>query len=416
MIAQLRRKIVWMTVGVLLLLVLLTNMVTHLSVVYTCGQLTEQLLEVLAESDEGVRGESQIKLEKGPLLGTLILDKEALVALTNTPLYGAELDRNGQLHSLTDFRGKMLDPEEAGVEAVIRQAVQRAPGGGKSGGFRYYKVEKPYGYYVAMMDSRQGLETLFSRHLLKVMAVFGLPILLIVILVSIFLSKLILRPAVAAFEKQKQFISDAGHELKTPLAAISVNAAVLRDELGENKYMDCIQSEAERMQGLIRRMLDVACLEDGGASPEQRVRFSLSEVVYQSTLPFESMAFEQDIRYTVQIQEGCMYTGDPTRIRQLMAILLDNAFKYGRSGGEVAVRLRREGRRSLIEVYNTGQGISREDLPHIFERFYRCDKARPGNGSYGLGLAIAQSIVQNCRGTLTAESEYGVWTRFRVIL
>lgn len=416
MIAQLRRKIVWMTVGVLLLLVLLTNMVTHLSVVYTCGQLTEQLLEVLAESDEGVRGESQIKLEKGPLLGTLILDKEALVALTNTPLYGAELDRNGQLHSLTDFRGKMLDPEEAGVEAVIRQAVQRAPGGGKSGGFRYYKVEKPYGYYVAMMDSRQGLETLFSRHLLKVMAVFGLPILLIVILVSIFLSKLILRPAVAAFEKQKQFISDAGHELKTPLAAISVNAAVLRDELGENKYMDCIQSEAERMQGLIRRMLDVACLEDGGASPEQRVRFSLSEVVYQSTLPFERMAFEQDIRYTVQIQEGCMYTGDPTRIRQLMAILLDNAFKYGRSGGEVAVRLRREGRRSLIEVYNTGQGISREDLPHIFERFYRCDKARPGNGSYGLGLAIAQSIVQNCRGTLTAESEYGVWTRFRVTL
>lgn len=416
MIAQLRRKIVWMTVGVLLLLVLLTNMVTHLSVVYTCGQLTEQLLEVLAESDEGVRGESQIKLEKGPLLGTLILDKEALVALTNTPLYGAELDRNGQLHSLTDFRGKMLDPEEAGVEAVIRQAVQRAPGGGKSGGFRYYKVEKPYGYYVAMMDSRQGLETLFSRHLLKVMAVFGLPILLIVILVSIFLSKLILRPAVAAFEKQKQFISDAGHELKTPLAAISVNAAVLRDELGENKYMDCIQSEAERMQGLIRRMLDVACLEDGGASPEQRVRFSLSEVVYQSTLPFESMAFEQDIRYTVQIQEGCMYTGDPTRIRQLMAILLDNAFKYGRSGGEVAVRLRREGRRSLIEVYNTGQGISREDLPHIFERFYRCDKARPGNGSYGLGLAIAQSIVQNCRGTLTAESEYGAWTRFRVTL
>lgn len=416
MIAQLRRKIVWMTVGVLLLLVLLTNMVTHLSVVYTCGQLTEQLLEVLAESDEGVRGESQIKLEKGPLLGTLILDKEALVALTNTPLYGAELDRNGQLHSLTDFRGKMLDPEEAGVEAVIRQAVQRAPGGGKSGRFRYYKVEKPYGYYVAMMDSRQGLETLFSRHLLKVMAVFGLPILLIVILVSIFLSKLILRPAVAAFEKQKQFISDAGHELKTPLAAISVNAAVLRDELGENKYMDCIQSEAERMQGLIRRMLDVACLEDGGASPEQRVRFSLSEVVYQSTLPFESMAFEQDIRYTVQIQEGCMYTGDPTRIRQLMAILLDNAFKYGRSGGEVAVRLRREGRRSLIEVYNTGQGISREALPHVFERFYRCDKARPGNGSYGLGLAIAQSIVQNCRGTLTAESEYGAWTRFRVTL
>lgn len=412
MIAQLRRKIVWMTVGVLFLLVLLANMVTHLSVVYTCGQLTEQLLAVLAESDEGVRGESQIKLEKGPLLGTLILDKEALVALTNTPLYGAELDREGQLRVLTDFRGEEVSPETAGVEKVIRQAAQRAVGGGKCGGFRYYKVEKPYGYYVAMMDSSQGLETLFSRHLLKAMAILGVPILLVVILISIFLSKLVLRPTVAAFEKQKQFISDAGHELKTPLAAISVNAAVLQDELGENKYMDCIRSEAERMQGLIRQMLDVACLEDGAETPEQRIRFSLSEVVYQSALPFESMAFEQNIRYTMEIPEGC----DPARIRQLMAILLDNAFKYGRSGGEVSVKLQREGRRFVIEVYNTGQGISREDLPHIFERFYRCDKARPGNGSYGLGLAIAQSIVQGCRGTLTAESEYGAWARFRVTL
>lgn len=416
MIAQLRRKIVWMTVGVLFLLVLLANMVTHLSVVYTCGQLTEQLLAVLAESDEGVRGESQIKLEKGPLLGTLILDKEALVALTNTPLYGAELDREGQLRVLTDFRGEEVSPETAGVEKVIRQAAQRAVGGGRCGGFRYYKVEKPYGYYVAMMDSSQGLETLFSRHLLKAMAILGVPILLVVILISIFLSKLILRPAVAAFEKQKQFISDAGHELKTPLAAISVNAAVLQDELGENKYMDCIRSEAERMQGLIRQMLDVACLEDGAETPEQRIRFSLSEVVYQSALPFESMAFEQNIRYTMEIPEGCGYTGDPARIRQLMAILLDNAFKYGRSGGEVSVKLQREGRRFVIEVYNTGQGISREDLPHIFERFYRCDKVRPGNGSYGLGLAIAQSIVQGCRGTLTAESEYGAWARFRVTL
>ena len=133
MIAQLRRKIVWMTVGVLFLLVLLANMATHLSVVYTCGQLTEQFLAVLAKSDEGVRGESQIKLEKGPLLGTLILDKEALVALTNTPLYGAELDREGQLRVLTDFRGEEVSPETAGVEKVIRQAAQRAVGGGKCG-------------------------------------------------------------------------------------------------------------------------------------------------------------------------------------------------------------------------------------------------------------------------------------------
>ncbi len=111
---------------------------------------------------------------------------------------------------------------------------------------------------------------------------------------------------------------------------------MLQDELGENKYIACIRSETERMQGLIRQMLDVACLEDGVETPEQWVRFSLSEAVYQSALPFESMAFEQNIRYTMEIPEGYLYTGDPARIRQLMAILLDNAFKYGRSGGEVS--------------------------------------------------------------------------------
>ena len=156
------------------------------------------------------------------------------------------------------------------------------------------------------------------------------------------------------------------------------------------------------MNGLIRQMLDVACIEDRSG---EKKRFSLSEVVYQSTLPFESAAFERNIRYETRLQEGCFYTGDPDRIRQLMAILLDNAFKYGR-----------EGRRTVIEVYNTGSGIPEEDLPHIFERFYRCDKARPGNGSYGLGLAIAQSIVDACRSTITAESQEGAWARFRVTL
>ena len=100
----------------------------------------------------------------------------------------------------------------------------------------------------------------------------------------------------------------------------------------------------------------------------------------------------------------------------MTGILLDNAFKYSHPGGEVSLLLRQEGHRIFLEVYNTGQGISPEDMPHIFERFYRCDKARPGNGSYGLGLAIAQAAVEAAGGKITAESEYGRWARFRVTL
>lgn len=149
---------------------------------------------------------------------------------------------------------------------------------------------------------------------------------------------------------------------------------------------------------------------------ERREVFSLSEVVYQATLPFESLAFEQDIRYTTDIQENCSFCGDPERIRQVAGILLDNAFKYCRSDGEVSLQLRQEGRHLVLEVYNTGPGIAPEDLPHIFERFYRCDKARTSNGSYGLGLAIARAAVEAAGGKISVESEYGHWSRFRVTL
>ena len=180
--------------------------------------------------------------------------------------------------------------------------------------------------------------------------------------------------------------------------------------------MDCIKAEADRMDGLVRRLLDVARLEEPGREHEKKVHFSLTETVYQATLPFESVAFERNIRYSVQLQENCWYTGDPQRIRQVVTILLDNAFKYGEEGGEVSVRLRREGRRMVTEVYNTGCGISKQDLPRIFERFYRCDRARTGDGSYGLGLAIALSIVRNCGGSIRAESQEGAWARFRLTL
>ena len=306
-----------------------------------------------------------------------------------------------------------LDPSD--MEPVLRTVSQREAGSGSSGGFRYYKAEKPYGYFVVLANNDLGFSKNVGRHLLRVSLSVSLPVLLFLFCISILLSRYAISPAVNALKRQKQFISDAGHELKTPLSTITVNAAVLASELGPNKYMDCIQYETQRMDVLVRQLLDVACLDD--AEPvERREVFSLSEVVYQATLPFESLAFEQDIRYTTDIQENCSFCGDPERIRQVAGILLDNAFKYCRSGGEVSLQLRQEGRHLVLEVYNTGPGIAPEDLPHIFERFYRCDKARTGNGSYGLGLAIARAAVEAAGGKISVESEYGHWSRFRVTL
>ena len=414
MIRKLQRKIVLTTTLTLAILIVLGNLIVHVAVLRVCGQMTDHILISLAANEEVLRGSQQGQLVEDLAFGKLTVTKEELFSLLTTPLYAAELDTDGTLLCFEDLRSTSpLDPSD--MEPVLRTVSQREAGSGSSGGFRYYKEEKPYGYFVVLANNDLGFSKNVGRHLLRVSLSVSLPVLLFLFCISILLSRYAISPAVAALKRQKQFISDAGHELKTPLSTITVNAAVLASELGPNKYMDCIQYETQRMDVLVRQLLDVACLDD--AEPvERREVFSLSEVVYQATLPFESLAFEQDIRYTTDIQENCSFCGDPERIRQVAGILLDNAFKYCRSGGEVSLQLRQEGRHLVLEVYNTGPGIAPEDLPHIFERFYRCDKARTGNGSYGLGLAIARAAVEAAGGKISVESEYGHWSRFRVTL
>lgn len=414
MIRKLQRKIVLTTTLTLAILIVLGNLIVHVAVLRVCGQMTDHILKSLAENEEVLRGSQQGQLVEDLVIGKLTVTKEDLFSLLTTPLYAAELDTDGTLLCFEDLRSTSpLDPSD--MEPVLRTVSQREAGSGSSGGFRYYKEEKPYGYFVVLANNDLGFSKNVGRHLLRVSLSVSLPVLLFLFCISILLSRYAISPAVNALKRQKQFISDAGHELKTPLSTITVNAAVLASELGPNKYMDCIQYETQRMDVLVRQLLDVACLDD--AEPvERREVFSLSEVVYQATLPFESLAFEQDIRYTTDIQENCSFCGDPERIRQVAGILLDNAFKYCRSGGEVSLQLRQEGRHLVLEVYNTGPGIAPEDLPHIFERFYRCDKARTSNGSYGLGLAIARAAVEAAGGKISVESEYGHWSRFRVTL
>ena len=414
MIRALQRKIVLTTTLTLSIFVLLGNLMVHVAVVRVCGQMTDHILKSLAENEEVLRSPEQAPLVEDLGIGRLTVTKEELFSLLTTPLYAADLGPDGSLLAIEDLReGVCVEP--GGMDAVLRTVARRDTGSGSAGGFQYYKVEKPDGYFVILADNGLGFARSIGRHLMRIGVSVSIPVLLLLFFVSVLMSRYAISPAAAALKRQKQFISDAGHELKTPLSTISVNAAVLASEIGPNKYMDCIQYETRRMDVLVRQLLDVACLED--AEPvEHREPFSLSEVVYQATLPFESLAFEQDVHYTADIQEGCVFHGDPERIRQVAGILLDNAFKYCRPGGEVSVGLRQEGRHLILEVYNTGEGIAPEDLPHIFERFYRCDKARTGNGSYGLGLAIAQAAVEAAGGKITAESEYGHWSRFRVTL
>ena len=232
----------------------------------------------------------------------------------------------------------------------------------------------------------------------------GAVIVLIVFISSYFISGWIIRPLEESHKKQKQFISDAGHELKTPVAAIEANAELLQGDIGENKWLENIRYESGRMTALIRQMLDLARAESVNPVREE---MDLSRVIMGSILPYEGIAFEKGFELQTDIDSDISFTGDKGQMQQLAEILLNNAIDHAEGKGIIEISLKRDGSNIVFTVTNPGKEISQEDRENLFERFYRADKAHSSDGHYGLGLAIAKTIVVSHKGNISVESRDG---------
>ena len=231
------------------------------------------------------------------------------------------------------------------------------------------------------------------------------------------LSFWLVKPVKSTFDKQKLFISNASHELKTPIAVISANADVLESEIGENKWLSYIKDDSRRMGELVNELLALARLDDRTDTSGVKTGFSLSDAVLQTALPFESRMFEMGKEYEVDVQPDIEYIGDESQIKHIVSILIDNAVKYSDENGKIKISLSMRQNKRILEVFNTGQGIPADKLEKIFERFYREDEARSSSsGGYGLGLSIAYEIVARHGGRIFARSEYGKWAMFTVVL
>ncbi len=279
---------------------------------------------------------------------------------------------------------------------------------------KYRLTNKDYGYFLVMIDSGTKHIMFYSWYLLPVGLILAAFFLLF--LISLRLSRFVTKPAEDMLNKQKQFVSDASHELKTPLSAIMLNAEALRPYVQNNQNLENILSEASRMEKLVSNLLELTRADD--ASNKLILEdFNLSDAVIQITLPFESEAYESGIQFDTEIEEGIHYTGSRDDIKQVIAILVDNAFNHTSEGGLIKVNLDQIGATDRITIFNTGDGISTEDLPHIFERFYSCNKSRNGKRkSYGLGLAIAKAIVEKHHGSISVKSEYDRYAEFQIFL
>lgn len=297
---------------------------------------------------------------------------------------------------------------------LANQMLEKNKTSGTLNGYRYLSVDKPYGELLVFVDQR--ISNAMADRLLTTSLIIGSITLFVLFFVSLFLANLMVKPVEEAFEKQKRFISDASHELKTPLAVISVNAEVLEGDIGTNKYLSYIQSESTRMNTLVNNLLTLARL-DASKTIGAFTVFDLSHAVESIALTFESTAFEEHKNYALKIAAGLSYRGDANKIKQVVAILIDNAIKHADDDGLVEITLKPVGDKIQLEVFNTGAGIPDDQQDKIFQRFYRYDESRSkATGGYGLGLAIAKSIIDEHQGKIKVSSEIGGWARFIVIL
>lgn len=216
---------------------------------------------------------------------------------------------------------------------------------------------------------------------------------------SIFLARRIVTPLEESYQKQKQFISDAGHELKTPVSVISTSAELLAKEIGENKWLSNIQYENERMGSLVKQLLELAKMESVAPQTE---RVDFGRLTSGELLPFESVAYEHGLQLDSDIANHIYVNGDSSRLKQLVSILIDNAIRHSEDGSFVKISLQNRHNFAKLSVINDGKEIPAEQQTQIFERFYLMDSARSGDDRhFGLGLAIAKAITVSHHGKIT---------------
>ena len=276
---------------------------------------------------------------------------------------------------------------------------------------------------VVLVDT-SAMDEAFSAQLRNDVLI-SIAALLALLLIANFLAERALKPVEHAWEEQRRFVADASHELKTPLAVIIANTQILANDPAipaeSKRWVESTADEAGHMKSLVTDLLELARADesatDGLTGARQHEDIDFSELVDSATLEFDAIAFERGCEIESSIEEGIHVQGDREWLERVTKILIDNGCKYAAAGTQVEVKLRRAGQHAQLDVTNFGQPIDAENLPHVFERFYRTDKARARTtGGFGLGLAIAKSTVEAHGGKISVTSSEAAGTTFTVVL
>ena len=267
--------------------------------------------------------------------------------------------------------------------------------------YRYILTEDNIGYKIFFLDCGRNLDSMHS--FLFISVGISLTAFVIVSVLLLLLSSRIVRPISESYEKQAQFITNASHDLKTPLTIISADVDILEMDYGESEWFDDIKNQVKQLTNLTNNLVILSKMEEENSSLNM-IDFPLSDVVSEAVASFESLAIAKGQTLNINIEPMISLCGDEKAIRQLVSILLDNAIKYS-TGNIISLKLEKINRSAQLTVTNYTESIEKNDLKHLFDRFYRTDKSRNSmTGGHGIGLSVAKAICTAHKGSITAQS------------
>lgn len=316
--------------------------------------------------------------------------------------FSVTISKDGEITSCNTVHIAAIDNEEA--QQIVLSINNKKQTQGYYNNYKYQSIEREEDTLYVFLDCTRELED-FRSLLISCILIYGLSLLLILLLTIIFSSRAV-KPFVINYQKQKQFITDASHEIKTPLSVIKSTCEVIEMESGQNEWTEIIEKQVLRLSQLTERLVFLSKMEEDNLTC-QKDEFSLSESIKEVSHAFEMIAKTTHKEFTLDIEDQITMIGDETLIGQLVTIILDNAFKYSAEYGKIELILKGGGKNKRITVRNTISDFDPSSIDHFFDRFYRGDKSRSEQKGFGIGLSIAKAIVELHKGKITATHKDG---------
>lgn len=393
MIHRLRRDFITAAILSLLLVFLIIVSAVNLLNYRDMTASADEVLVMLAENGGAFPDWKSEKLQS-------LLEKSP-EALSTCRYFTVRMAPDGTVLSANTKKISAVD--EAGAAEYAWTVQDREKGYYQT--FRFLRWEDEGETLFLFLDRGRELESfrslLFSSILVALAGLLSVFVLLLALL------KRMLRPVSESYEKQRRFITDAGHEIKTPLTIISADADVLGMEYGENEWLRDIQTQIQRLTALTNDLIYLSKMEERQRQLQME-EFSLSALAEELVRSFQAPARTQGKTFASRVQPDILLRGDEKMIGQAISNLLDNALKYSEPEGAISLTLEKRGRSVCLEVYNTTPSISEEDLKSLFDRFYRADPSRNSQtGGHGIGLSIVQAVVLAHKGEVSASSRDG---------